>query len=153
MSKEQKVTSNEQKVTSNEQKVTSNEQKLTSNVEKLTSNKKKLTSNEQKLTGNEQRGKSFTSRISLLMKNNNSFNEKQFTVGVFIDFSKAFDTVDHKILTKKLEKHGIKYQYLDWFKSYLNSQKQYLGYSKGTTPSEEIKSGVPQGSILDSLLF
>ena len=57
------------------------------------------------------------------MKNNNSFNEKQFTVGVFIDFSKAFDTVDHKILTKKLEKHGIKYQYLDWFKSYLNSQK------------------------------
>ena len=77
----------------------------------------RVKSNDQRVKSNEQRGKSFTSRISLLMKNNNSFNEKQFTVGVFIDFSKAFDTVDHKILTKKLEKHGIKYQYLDWFKT------------------------------------
>ena len=42
------------------------------------------------------------------------FNEKQFILGVFIDFSKAFDAVDHKILIKKLEKYGIKHQYISW---------------------------------------
>ena len=82
-----------------------------------------------------------------------SFNEKQFTLGVFIDFSKAFGTVDHKTLIKKLEKCETKHRYIDWFKSYLNFQKQYVCYSGGTTLSEEIKCGVPQGSILGSLLY
>ena len=48
------------------------------------------------------------------------------------DFSKLFDMVNYKILIKKLEKYGIKHQYIDWFKSYLNSWKQYVCYSKGT---------------------
>ena len=81
------------------------------------------------------------------------FNEKQFTLGAFIAFSKTFDTVDHKILNKKLIKNGIKHQYIDWFKSYLNSQKQYVRYSEGATLAEVIKCGVPQGSIMGPLLF
>ena len=46
-----------------------------------------------------------------------SFDENKFTLGVFIDLSKAFDTVNHKILLKKLTYFGIKGVYLDWFKS------------------------------------
>ena len=47
------------------------------------------------------------------------------------DFSKAFDTVNYKILIRRLEKRGIKHQYIDWVKSYLNSWKQYVCYSGG----------------------
>ena len=47
------------------------------------------------------------------------------------DFSKVFDTVNYKILIRKLEKYGIKHQYIDWVKSYLNSWKQYVCYSEG----------------------
>ena len=46
------------------------------------------------------------------------------------DFSKAFDTINYKILIRKLEKYGIKHQYIDWIKSYLNSWKQYVSYSE-----------------------
>ena len=68
------------------------------------------------------------------------------------DFSKLFDMVNYKILIKKLEKYGIKYQYIDWFKSYLNSWKQYVCYSEGTIPLKEVTCGAPQGSILLPLL-
>ena len=47
----------------------------------------------------------------------------------------------------------MKRQYIDWIKSYLNSSKQYVRYSEGTAPSEQIKYGVPQGSILGPLYF
>ena len=68
------------------------------------------------------------------------------------DFPKFFDTADYKILIRKLEKYGITHQYIDWFKSYLNSWKQYIRYSEATTLLEKIKCGVPQGSILGPLL-
>ena len=55
-----------------------------------------------------------------------SFNENKYTLGVFIDLSKAFDTVDHTILLKKLKLYGIKGNNLKWFESYLRSRKQYI---------------------------
>ena len=60
--------------------------------------------------------------------------------------------MDYKILIRKLEKYGIKHQYIDWFESYLNSWKQYVRYSAATILLEKIKCGVPQGSILGRLL-
>ena len=68
------------------------------------------------------------------------------------DFSKLFDMMNYKIVIKKQEKYGIKRQHIDWFKSYLNSWKQCVCYSKGTLPLKEVTCGAPQGSILDPLL-
>ena len=50
--------------------------------------------------------------------------------------------VNYKILIKKLEKYGIKYQYIDWFKSYLNSWKQYVCYSTGTLPLKGVTCSI-----------
>ena len=62
------------------------------------------------------------------------------------------DMVNYKILIKKLEKYGIKHQHIDWFKSYLNSWKQNICYSKGTLPLKGVTCSAPQGSILVPLL-
>ena len=69
-----------------------------------------------------------TERAILLLVNQHyqSFDESKFTLGIFIDLSKAFDTVDHKILTKKLELYGIKDCNLRWFESYLSNRKQFI---------------------------
>ena len=54
-----------------------------------------------------------------------SFDESKFTLGIFIDLSKAFDTVDHKILRKKLELYRIKVWKVRWFESYSSNRKQF----------------------------
>ena len=82
-----------------------------------------------------------------------SFDESKFTLEIFIDLSKALDTVDHKILTKKLELYGIKDCSLRWFESYLSNRKQFITYGNKQTNIETITCGVPQGSILGPLLF
>ena len=82
-----------------------------------------------------------------------SFDESKFTLGIFIDLSKAFDTVDHKILTKKLELYGIKDCNLRWFENYLSNRKQFITYGDKQTNIESITCGVPQGPILGPLLF
>ena len=82
-----------------------------------------------------------------------SFDESKFTLGIFIDLSKAFDTVDHKILTKKLELYGIKDCNLRWFESYLSNRKKFITYGDKQTNIETITCRVPQGSILGPLLF
>ena len=96
-----------------------------------------------------------TEHAILLLANQlyQSFNESKFTLGIFIDLSKAFDTVDHKILTKKLELYGIKGWNLGWFESYLSNRKQFITYDDKQTNIETITCGVPQGSILGPLLF
>ena len=74
-------------------------------------------------------------------------------LSIFIDLSKAFDTVYHQILISKLKNYGVKGKNLSWFKSCLENRKQYLNYSNNVTNLVQIKCGVPQGSILGPLLF
>ena len=74
-------------------------------------------------------------------------------MGIFIDLSKAFDTVDHKILLTKLDFYGIQGVKLDWFKSYLEHRTQHISDNDKKTESISITCGVPRGSILGPLLF
>ena len=83
-----------------------------------------------------------------------SFEKGQYTLGVFIDLSKAFDTVNHSILLDKLKYYGISGIYWKWFQSYLENRVQYVPFdSDSKTPLLPITYGVPQGSILGPLLF
>ena len=92
--------------------------------------------------------------IQLIEQLCDSFNKNLFTVGVFIDLSKAFDTVKHNILLKKLNHYGIKGSKLKWFASYLSNRKQFISFNQMEKSSDlQIEYGVPQGSILGPLLF
>ena len=76
-----------------------------------------------------------------------------FTYGVFIDLKKAFDTVDHEILLNKMSHYGIRGVCNDLFRSYLKDRKQFTCIDNELSREEFVKCGVPQGSILDPLLF
>ena len=91
--------------------------------------------------------------VELVDKILNGFSEEKYTPGVFIDLSKAFDTVDHQIFLKKLSLYGVKGKSLEWFESYLSERKQYIEVEGQKTYFLNITCGVPQGSILGPLLF
>ena len=75
-------------------------------------------------------------------------------LGVFIDLSKAFDTLNFDILLQKLARYGVSKNSLNWFKSYITGRSQKVTLPCGTSSKElEVKTGVPQGSILGPLLF
>ena len=76
-----------------------------------------------------------------------------FSCGIFLDFSKAFDTVNHAILVRKLEHYGIQGIAKDWFVSYLSNGKQFTSIGNTNSGELPILCGVPQGSMLGPLLF
>ena len=82
-----------------------------------------------------------------------AFERNHYASGIFLDLSKAFDTLDHGILLEKLEHYGIRGTALQWFKSYLTDRYQFVAIDKMNSVSKLIKCGVPQGSILGPLLF
>ena len=72
---------------------------------------------------------------------------------VFIDLKKAFYTVDHEILCRKLDLYGIHQRELSWFKSYLSDRKQFCRVNGVDSTLGNIEVGVPQRSCLGPLLF
>ena len=92
--------------------------------------------------------------LSLLVdKILDALDNNELVLGVFLDFSKAFDTIDHRILLKKLEHYGVRGLSLSWFDSYLTCRKQFVSYNNAKSETANISCGVPQGSILGPLLF
>ena len=82
-----------------------------------------------------------------------AINNKKRALGIFVDFSKAFDTLQHNILIHKLEHYGVRERALQLLINYLSNRKQYCCSGDTLSDSLNISCGVPQGSVLGPLLF
>ena len=83
----------------------------------------------------------------------NASQNGEYCVGVYLDFSKAFDTIDHEILLTKLGHYGIRGVALEWIKSYMSNRSQSVSLNDCTSMVKSVNCGIPQGSILGPLLF
>ena len=82
-----------------------------------------------------------------------AIENKHYSCGIFLDLSKAFDTVNHNILLKKLENYGIRGVANEWFSFNLQNRRQYVTIANTNSEQRMITCGVPQGSVLGPLLF
>ena len=83
----------------------------------------------------------------------NNLDNKKSLLAIYLDLSKAFDTIDHSILIHKLKYYGVQGTTLNWFTSYLTNRQQYVQVNDEVSSLKTISTGVPQGSILGPLLF
>ena len=91
--------------------------------------------------------------LDFLLNSSKAIENKEIIVGIFLDFKKAFDSINHEILLDKLHFYGIRGVTLDLFRNYLLDRKQFTVFSQHDSLHETVTCGVPQGSILGPLLF
>lgn len=91
--------------------------------------------------------------LELINRNLEQMDNNNIPLNIYIDLSKAFDTLDHEILLYKLNYYGLRDNELNLFKSYLTNRKQLVDFDGCKSEYLAISTGVPQGSILGPLLF
>ena len=91
--------------------------------------------------------------LELVEEITSSLDNKKYYVGIFIDLKKAFDTIDHDILAKKLYFYGVHGIAHKWLPSYLEDRKQFVQFNNYNSDTLKVYCGVPQGSILGPKLF
>ena len=91
--------------------------------------------------------------LKLTDKISKGLNNKQYSIGIFLDFSKAFDTINHDILVDKLSYYGIRGTALRLIKMFVTNRVQFVNLNDVKSEYLPINCGVPQGSILEPLLF
>ena len=91
--------------------------------------------------------------IEIIENIQKQLEEGKIVAGLYLDLSKAFDTVDHNILLDKLHHYGIRGQSLTWFQNYLENRQQFTVANNQPSDLRKINYGVPQGSVLGPLLF
>ena len=91
--------------------------------------------------------------LNIIDKIQYAIDSRDISCGIFLDFSKAFDIVNHKIRIQKLEYYGIRGIANDWFTSYLTNRYQFVSMGDVTSDLQSVGCGVPQGSVLGPLLF
>jgi hypothetical protein len=110
------------------------------------------------------KGKSTETAVHAFLENTQKAIDKKINlIGIFLDLSKAYDVLDHKILLLTLDAYGVRGLANLWFKSHLCSWKQYVEINhmestsrlseKFTLALKQTKCGVPQGSVLGPILF
>ena len=82
-----------------------------------------------------------------------TIDDKIPTDTIYLDLTKAFDTVSYSILLTKLEYYGIKNKELSWFQSYLSDRTQAVDINGEISTTKNVVMGVPQGSIIGAILF
>ena len=82
-----------------------------------------------------------------------AMDKKQISIVVFIDLSKAFDSIEHDILLEKISRLGVSPAAHEWFKSYLADRSQYVRIGTTTSTTAPLTHGIPQGSVLSPFLF
>ena len=82
-----------------------------------------------------------------------NWNDKQFAICTFVDFSRAFDTIDHQILLRKLKMYGFDNQSVAFMSSYLNSRSQYTIVNECKSRCSKVTYGIAQGSMLGPLIY
>ena len=91
--------------------------------------------------------------IHLTDKIRHEIDKGHYACGIFVDFQKAFDTIDHHILLKKLEYYGVRGISNKWFAPHFSNRKQFVSINGYKSNLADVKCGMTQGSILGPLLF
>ena len=82
-----------------------------------------------------------------------ALNDKKYAISIFMDLSKAFDVIDHKILETKLEHYGFRGKFLEFLLSFIKDRKYFVHINGNNSETKSVNIGVPQGSTLGPLLF